>query len=237
MPSRVLKKSTSRRRSRKGSKYSADRLMRVALDLFSRRDFSTVTIKVIAKASNVNTALIYYYYDSKEDLFRAAIEFAIKKALERSYELQEKHSDPIYLINEWFRSNLEFVTLIRQLIKIMLDYAGSGHPVRSVDRLIHEFYRVEERVILANSIARGIEEKVFDDVDPVSTASFVSVHLDGIMVASMIRKDFNIEKALSDLRQILWTYLNYDAEKSAPTAQRKTAETKKQSLLRVREHR
>ena len=187
--------------------------MRVALDLFSRRDFNAVTIKDIARASGGNTALIYYYYESKEDLFRAAIEFAIKKAMERSHELREKHDDPIYLINEWFSSNLEVANLIRQLVKIMLDYAGADNSLPSVDKLVKEFYRVEERVILADSIERGIARGAFRRVDSASIANFVSVHLDGIMVASIIRAEFKIEKALSDLRSVLWHYLEYD-EKS-----------------------
>ncbi len=210
--------------------------MRAALDLFSRRDFSTVTIKDIARASNVNTALIYYYYDSKEHLFCAAIEFAIKKALERSYELRKKHTDPVYLINEWFRSNLEFANLIRQLVKVMLDYAGNENPVASVDKLIKEFYRVEERVILANSIALGVKSKMFNDVNPIRAASFVSVHLDGIMVASMIRTNFNIEKALSDLRSIFWNYLRYDPDKSTASSPRRSVYPKKKSnIARVKE--
>src|SRR6185437_13411755 len=143
------------RRSRKRSDYSAERLMSAALELFSRKDFNAVTIKDIAAASDVNTALIYYYYESKEDLFRAAIEFAISKAMERSQELRQKYNDPIYLINEWFRSNLEVATVIRQLVKIMLDYAGADNSLPSVDKLIKEFYRVEEGDILAGSIDRG----------------------------------------------------------------------------------
>jgi AcrR family transcriptional regulator len=204
------------RRSRKSSEYSAERLMRAALDLFSRHDFSSVTIKDIAKASDMNTALIYYYYDSKEDLFRAAIEFAIKTALERSYELCDKHADPVYLIKEWFRSNHEFANLIRQLVKIMLDYAGSGHSLPSVDTLVKEFYTVEQSAILANGIRRGIAKGIFRDVNPTSIARFVSVHLDGIMVASIIRSKFNIEKALFDLQNVLWYYLGYDDGQSAP---------------------
>src|SRR6185437_4372266 len=192
------------------SDYSAERLMSAALELFSRKDFNAVTIKDIAAASDVNTALIYYYYESKEDLFRAAIEFAISKAMERSQELREKHNDPIYLINEWFRSNLEVATVIRQLVKIMLDYAGADNSLPSVDKLIKEFYRVEEGDILAGSIDRGISQGVFRNVDSASIANFVSVHLDGIMVASMIRAEFKIEKALSDLRGMLWHYLEHE---------------------------
>jgi DNA-binding transcriptional regulator YbjK len=54
-----------------------EELAAVALDLFAERNFAAVTIKDIASALGVNTALIYYYFDSKEDLFRAAIESAL----------------------------------------------------------------------------------------------------------------------------------------------------------------
>ena len=226
MPNNNPKKRAAGRRPRKGSEYSAERLMRAALDLFSRRDFSTVTIKDIAKASDVNAALIYYYYDSKEDLFRAAIEFAIKKALDRSHDLREKHTDPVYLMNEWFRSNLEIASLIRQLVKIMLDYAGSELPLPSVDKLIKEFYSVEEDAILANSICRGIAQGIFRNVDATRLAKFVSVHLDGIMVASIIRGGFSIEKALLDLQRILWNYLEYDAGKPAMKLRRRNGSSK-----------
>lgn len=200
--------------------------MLAALDLFSRRDFSTVTIKDIAKASDVNAALIYYYYESKEDLFRAAIEFAIKKALRRSDELRQKHTDPVYLINGWFRSNLEIAGLIRQLVKIMLDYAGSELALASVDALIKEFYSVEEDAILANSIRRGSAQGIFKNVDATRLAHFVSVHLDGIMVASIIREDFNIESALIDLQEILWSYIKHDAELPMTRLRRRTGASK-----------
>jgi AcrR family transcriptional regulator len=197
----------SRRRPRRGQDYSADKLMRTALELFSRHDFSTVTIKDIASASDVNTALIYYYYDSKEDLFRAAIEFAIKKALERYTDLRDKHSEPEYLINEWFRSNLEMAKLIRQLIKIMLDYSSTDTPIASIETLIRQFYVMEEEKILAQSIERGMAQGIFKAGDAGKIARFVSIHLDGIMVASMIRRKFNTKRALIDLKDVLWLHL------------------------------
>ena len=195
------------RRPRRDPEYSADKLMRTALDLFSRRDFSTVTIKDIASASGVNTALIYYYYDSKEDLFRAAIEFAIKKALSRFTALRDTHTEPEYLINEWFRSNLEMAKLIRQLVKIMLDYSSSETPIASVEALIKQFYVMEEEKILAQSIRRGMAKGIFKVGDAAKIARFVSIHLDGIMVASIIRRNFNLKRALIDLKAILWMYL------------------------------
>lgn len=77
----------------------ANELKSAALDVFAERDFASVTIKDIACAIGVNTALIYYYFESKEDLFRATIENAVVQALDIYKHLKEKHDDPLDLIN------------------------------------------------------------------------------------------------------------------------------------------
>jgi hypothetical protein len=106
--------------------------------------------------------------------------------MESFSELRQRHSDPVFLIREWFRNNLEMADLVRQLVKVMLDYAGSANPIASMDALIRQFYSIEEDEILADSIRRGIAAGRFRNVDPAWVARFVSVHLDGIMVASTL---------------------------------------------------
>ncbi|KAA3621058.1 MAG: TetR/AcrR family transcriptional regulator [Proteobacteria bacterium] len=186
-----------------GSTSRAGELTETALNLFAERDFASVTIKDIARAANVNTALIYYYFKSKEDLFRATIESAVSRALENYRELREQCDDPVELIDKWFNNNVELSEPIRKLVKIMLDYSCSRISARRIEEAIVSFYQ-EERSILSDSIRRGIERGVFLKVDPDRLGSFVSIHLDGIMVAAMIRPDFDLEEAVADLRDILW---------------------------------
>ena len=71
-----------------------DKFLSASLDLFAERNFASVTIKDIAKALGVNTALIYYYFDSKTDLFRATIEYAVGRAFENVRALDDKSADP-----------------------------------------------------------------------------------------------------------------------------------------------
>jgi hypothetical protein len=52
-----------------------------------------------------------------------------------------------------------------------------------------------------------MSEGIFKAGDAVAIARFVSIHLDGIMVASIIRRGFNLKKALAGLKKILWIYL------------------------------
>ena len=182
--------------------------MAVALELFSQRDYASVTIKDIASARGVNTALIYYYFDNKEDLFRSAIEHAVDRALENYRRLGEKHDDPVDLMRDWFRNNVELSEPIRQLVKVMIDWAGSPARTVSIDALVQQFYAEEAR-ILSSCIRRGIALGTFNAVDAEATAAFVSVHLDGIMVASAIRAGFDIPAAMTDLESQLWRMLGY----------------------------
>ncbi len=197
----------------------AEELTTAALDLFAERDFASVTIKDIANATGVNTALIYYYFKSKEDLFRATIESAVTRALENYKDLREKHDDPLDLINDWFDNNLQLSEPIRKLVKIMLDYSGSRIAAPSIDEAIKAFYD-EECSILSDSIRRGIDSGVFQPVHPDRLALFVSTHLDGIMVAAMIRDSFDLDAAMQDLRRLLWRHLGvaHPSERSGSVA-------------------
>ncbi|HUN46774.1 MAG TPA: TetR/AcrR family transcriptional regulator [Stellaceae bacterium] len=211
-----LKKTVRQATARKGARASsqAAKLMTVAMDLFSQRDFASITIKDIAKAARVNSALIYYYFKNKEDLFRAMIENAILQALENYARLKGRHSNATDLINDWFENNVEMSDLMRQLVKIMIDYSHGSVRMTSVETLIRRFYR-EETSILSNGIRQGISEGIFRDVDPDRTALFISVQLDGIMVASMVRPSFNIAAAMNELREVFWQRVGRAVERAA----------------------
>jgi AcrR family transcriptional regulator len=196
------------------AKAQAARLMSVAMDLFCRRDFASVTIKDIARAANVNSALIYYYFKDKEDLFRVMIEHAILQALDNYSRLKERHTDPIDLINDWFENNVEMSVLLRKLVKIMIDYSHSSVRVASVETLIRKFYKMETSIV-STGVREGIARGIFKIVDPERTALFTSVHLDGIMVASMVRPSFDLATAMDELRRVFWQRVSRPVERAA----------------------
>ena len=189
----------------------AKELMAAALELFSKREFSAVTIKEIGNLIGVNTALIYYYFDSKEDLFRASLKFAIEEALDNYKRLQERHSDPVDLITDWFDTNVELAKPIQQLIKIMLDYSTSRTQKTVVDTIIKQFYDVECG-ILSSGIRQGIKSGVFRKVNPDKAAHIVSTYLDGVMVRSLIHKNMDVRAAIEDLKRLFWEFLGRSHE-------------------------
>lgn len=181
----------------------------VALALFADRSFASVTIKDIAGKLRINPALIYYYFDSKQDLFRASIEAAIFDAVAHYDAIRSSHDHPVGLINAWLESNVELSHTISNLVKVMLDHSGQPRHLPSVDRLVKRFYEEEYR-ILSGAIGRGIELGVFQPVDRRRMALFASSHLDGVMVAAKIRPGFDLAQAIEDLRDVLFGNLGYD---------------------------
>ncbi len=181
----------------------------VALQLFAERGFADVTIKDIAGKLRINTALIYYYFRNKEDLFRACLEAAVYDAMTSYDSIRGADDHPADRINHWFDSNIRLARSISSMVKVMVDYASSSLRLPSVDRLIRRFYEEECR-LLARALSEGIASGVFRPVDSNRLARFVSTHLDGIMVTAIIRPDLDIQEAVGTLRGILFDSLGYN---------------------------
>ena len=206
---RIVRKTAPGRPRR--DEQSADRVdtfLRVSLDLFAESNFASVTIKDIAKALNVNTALIYYYFDSKTDLFRATIEYAVAGAFENVRALDDKSADPPAIIAAWLANHVNKYAEIHRFVKIALDFRGAHEGDLDIASTIEGFY-VEERKLLSRVIREGIRRGMFEPVDGNRMAQFISTHLDGCMVRSVILPDFDLKGAVRDLHQRVLDMLGY----------------------------
>lgn len=183
-------------------------ILSAALNLFSMRDYSAITIKDIAQLAGVNTSLLYYYYEDKEALFRAALEEAVGAAMRNYDEVASKHSEPVDLINDWFQMHVELAGDIRRLVKILMDYSSSQSQTRVLDDVVSKFYDVEIQ-ILTKAVRRGQRTGLFNDVSPQAAAVFASTHLDGVMVRSIIQPRLDIAAAVDTLRDAFWAYVGY----------------------------
>ena len=75
-----------------------DLILDAAERLFARQGFAATTIKQIGKEADVNPALLYYYYDGKETLYRAMLQRILGQLLARGTDAIERattHADRI----------------------------------------------------------------------------------------------------------------------------------------------
>lgn len=175
------------------------RICAAALDLFAERCFSAVTIKDIAKATGFNTALIYYYFDSKDELVQRAVTLAVEQAFRQFRSSVTLGQDPQKTIEDWLETHVREYATISKLIKISMDYASSAHRASKIDRAIRQFYR-QEHEALVSALAAGVRSNTFGDIDPEEVATFISTCLDGIFVRAMILSDFDPIAAIRSLK-------------------------------------
>jgi len=180
----------------------ANMILRTALDLFSKRDFRSVTVREIAAACDVNIALIYYYFADKDELFRAAIEFAMRRALKRYGAAPMQDSDPMAALSRWLDVNIELAEPLKNMAKTLFDYKLRNGQIAAIEAMIRKFYAREER-LLRQTIAAGIKKRVFRPADARRAALFLSTHLDGIFFATMLRPELDMRDLMEDLRQML----------------------------------
>ncbi|MFJ6085997.1 TetR family transcriptional regulator [Streptomyces sp. NPDC092369] len=78
-----MTEATSRRRGRRPNTESADtrdRILTVAREEFSARGYDKTSVRAIAKAAGVDSALVHHYFGTKEQVFEAAIAVALAPA-------------------------------------------------------------------------------------------------------------------------------------------------------------
>ena len=182
------------------------KIREAALELFSRRGFSAITTKDIADATGFNPALIYYYFGSKEELFRQVVTLAVERAFEQFRISRQGREQPREILYGWLDTHILQFDTISKLIMIAIDYAKTAKRKTRLDEAIHQFYD-EEREVLQQTLTAGVRAGDFRAVDVKEAATFISTYLDGVFVRAIILKKFEPLPAIRQLRSFLDAYL------------------------------
>ncbi|WP_110947359.1 TetR/AcrR family transcriptional regulator [Pseudomonas bohemica] len=185
----------------------AKTLQTAALNLFAEHNYSTVTIKDIAKATGMNSALIYYYFGSKEELFLGVVESTVEDAFRQFNAVKSDEADPQSIIVLWLQIHILQFALLQKLAKVSLDYARAQSYTARIDKAIKKFYD-KESLVLRKAIKDGIASGVFREVDPAEMSMFISTYLDGVLFRSMMFPKFNYKRAITGMRELILEHLS-----------------------------
>jgi len=153
-----------------------DQILDAAERLFARQGFDPTTIKEIGAEAGLNPALIYYYFGSKEELYRAALQRIVTGLATRGTAVIESAAAPADAIRALVEAQVAFLlgnpNIPKLLVREMIDHQAK-HAEEVVLRLAAGLFQR-----LCGVIERGQREGVFRaDVEPryaaVSTISQV----------------------------------------------------------------
>lgn len=174
-----------------------DAIAAAALELFAERGFASVSNKDLGRAAGVNPALIYYHFKSKQDLFT----FVVRKALmdaEAVYATRRSVKGGGDVLEAWLSGNVALSEELSRFLKIVFDYANAGTRRGETDRAIDAFYARELEVLGSALRREPLPARRARDL-----AELVSVFLDGVMVARVVRPGLRAERLVRVLRDLL----------------------------------
>jgi len=170
--------------------------------IFSRFGFKKTTMDEIASALKMGKSSIYYYFESKEDIFEAVVRYeanVLRSELTRSIKSVESPVDKMR--NYVFVRMKSFEKLSNYYNAIFdknLDHFDFIEQVR-------EKYDREELAILRLILYHGVRRGVFNISNSEYTALAIQTTMKGLEVPLFwMKKELNIESRLNAILDVLF---------------------------------
>jgi TetR/AcrR family fatty acid metabolism transcriptional regulator len=151
-----------------------DQIIKNTIDLVSEKGFKSVTTRDIAIRSQINEALIFQHFKTKQELMMEAVREIINKRTESIGEMEipsceQEFIEKLYLYEEFFLTlNIENPTYL----KIILYYILEGYPISDEVTIQNDKILIKW---IYESIEKGKKEWGFDkDIDnEIAISSFI----------------------------------------------------------------
>jgi AcrR family transcriptional regulator len=167
-----------------------NQIVAIAAEFFSQKGFRGTTTKEIADHAGVSEAIIFRHFATKDDLYRAILDYKVNQGSERMKEnLNEaagRKDDNAYFGSLAFEM-LEFHSKDRTFMRLLLFSALEGHDLSEI------FFNSTARD-MKNHIRRYIKQRIVDGafrrVDPALAArAFMGMVMNQAQVRNVFHDD------------------------------------------------
>src|SRR5436190_11614549 len=164
----MSKPATARLGTRGRPEESRAAILEAAVREFSQEGVAGARTDAIARSAGVNKALLYYYYQDKEGLYRAVLDLvfsglraAIHEALSKDLASREK-------LARYVRSHFDYIAshpLYPRIVQAEFLRAGHGDPSR-LEHIAKQYFR-PVFLELSALLKQGAQTGEFRPVEPI----------------------------------------------------------------------
>jgi len=173
-------------------------IFRAAAVRFGEDGYSETTMESIAEEAGVSKGTLYYYFDSKEDLFFELLLSWIEKFEDRWGGLGDEESS-VDELEEFHLAMMATVDEIASFGKLMLEFWANASRKKKLEEILNDLLG-EYRQRTAEVIEAGIEEGTFREVNPWQASSALVAAYDGLWFHWLLAPDsFDLEEAGREL--------------------------------------
>jgi AcrR family transcriptional regulator len=178
------------------------KIIKTAGQIFSRYGFKKTTMEEIARALKIGKSSIYYYYQSKEDIFEAVV-------LNEANILRNELTTAIKSVESPIEKMKNYVFVRMKSFEKLANYYNAIFD-KNLDHFefierIREKYDIVEIAILRLILWDGTRKKVFNVINSEYTALAIQTTMKGLEVPLFWKKkEINIEDRLNAILDVLF---------------------------------
>ncbi|MDQ0708026.1 AcrR family transcriptional regulator [Arthrobacter woluwensis] len=166
---RTLEKSSADRKPAAREPYTLDRLLDVAVRVFTERGYDGTSFQHLSQASGLSKSSIYHHIESKEQLLRLGLEKALEPLMATITEPEATTGPAIDRLRFLIRRNIEILTERLPYVTLLLNVHGNTETER---------WALEQRRTYNHAVAAVVQEAIDQggirsDVDAKTTARLV----------------------------------------------------------------
>lgn len=175
----------------------------IARRIFTRYGFRKTTMEEIANASQMGKSSIYYYFKSKEEIFRAVVEFEATMLKEQLGKIISKNISPPERLKAYILFRLHHVRTLENFYSALneetLSYMGFILEIR------HNF-EAEEQELVSRILEDGMEQGVFQLSSSKIGAIAISTMMKGLELPLLLDEAHKTdrEELMEDLIRVLF---------------------------------
>jgi len=140
-----------------------EKILAAGLELFAARGYDAVTIREIAEAAGVNSAMIYYYFQDKEDLYRRLLDQVFAALMDNVRDTAAIEGSADVVLRQLSRMYVSFLQANQSFIRLMRYELGRGGPY--LPELADKYFKQGFSTV-RTLIEQGIRQGEIRDIDP-----------------------------------------------------------------------
>lgn len=184
----------------KGDSDARHRLISAALSLFSDSSYSTVSTRAIARAAEVDAALIRYYFGSKAGLFEHMLRETLAPVMMQFQALSM--NQPINNIGElmqvYYRAMAPNPGLPRLILRVLQEEGNESYPM--VLAVFEQVLALSRQWLETTLVAAGFLRK---GVDPdLARLSFISLMVFPLIAPPVLMRQLGVRSDVVGLQQL-----------------------------------
>ena len=174
----------------------------VARRIFTRYGFRKATMEEIASTSQMGKSSIYYYFKSKEEIFRAVVEFEARMLKERLSRIISKNNSPPERLKAYILFRLHHVRTLENFYAALNEETLS-HMDFILD--IRRNFEIEEQQLVGEILEDGMKQGVFQLSSSKIGAIAISTMMKGLELPLLLDEAHKTdrEELMEDLIRVL----------------------------------